>query len=178
MQQMPPVVVASQDLGQQQMIRQPGPGAQAVAQQGQVVAGQKPLLLQEQPLLLEDLVEQEKKEQLRHVPGMVPQMVASQPPMMAAAGTQAGAPAQMMTGPVPVQQPPAPGECCVESHLCPRSILHTCSHEQISQDLFFHMHICQFVYRQPGLLCTPRNFPQSTNFLGKKYFLELRLRHS
>jgi hypothetical protein len=24
--------------------------------------------------------------------------------------------------------------------------------------------------RQPGLLCTPRNFAQSSKFLGKKYF--------
>jgi hypothetical protein len=30
-------------------------------------------------------------------------------------------------------------------------------------------------YRQPGLLCTPRNFAQSSNFLGKKYFLLLKL---
>jgi hypothetical protein len=26
-------------------------------------------------------------------------------------------------------------------------------------------------YRQPGLLCTPRNFARSSKFLGKKYFL-------
>ncbi len=30
-------------------------------------------------------------------------------------------------------------------------------------------------YRQPGLLCTPRNFAQSSIFLGKIYFLVLRL---
>ncbi len=34
-------------------------------------------------------------------------------------------------------------------------------------------------YRQPGLLCTPRNFAQSSKFLGKKYFWipRLSLRH-
>ncbi len=30
-------------------------------------------------------------------------------------------------------------------------------------------------YRQPGLLCTPRNFAQSSKLLGKQYFLLLRL---
>ncbi len=30
-------------------------------------------------------------------------------------------------------------------------------------------------YRQPGILCTPRNFAQISKFLGKKYFLVLRL---
>ncbi len=27
-----------------------------------------------------------------------------------------------------------------------------------------------FTYRQPGLLCTPRNFAQSSKFLGKKKY--------
>ncbi len=30
-------------------------------------------------------------------------------------------------------------------------------------------------YRQPGLLCTPQNFAPSSKFLGKKYFLVLKL---
>jgi hypothetical protein len=36
------------------------------------------------------------------------------------------------------------------------------------------------MYRQPGLLCTPQNLAPSSKFLGKKYFLVLRLplRHS
>jgi hypothetical protein len=34
---------------------------------------------------------------------------------------------------------------------------------------------CVAYFHQPGLLCTPRNFAQSSKFLGKIYFLVLRL---
>jgi hypothetical protein len=35
--------------------------------------------------------------------------------------------------------------------------------------------LCGAEYRQPGLLCTPQNFAQSSEFLGKKYILLLSL---
>jgi hypothetical protein len=31
------------------------------------------------------------------------------------------------------------------------------------------------MYRQPGLLCTPQNFAQSSKFLGKKIFFDTKV---
>jgi hypothetical protein len=70
----------------------------------------KPLLLQEQPLLLEDLVEQERKEQMKQMPGQPSMSQISAPPLQpvaVTAGVQATPPPAPVVAPPPPPPPPA-----------------------------------------------------------------------